>query len=255
MSDDFDGSSPRQQDASGDQQSGDASGSDPPGALTRDSTAGNQDRTPTYRADDGSVTEAGFIESIPWQAAIAVGIAIFLIGMLTQFALLSIDKELQEGEGSLFEESDDQISVVNVVAWWHYNAHFVDIQAETDEGAVSGNLFTATYPDEGEDHMKIPSYVYRLVPIVFLVAGGYLYTRRVSNGRRMGYSPAVIGATILSGYLIAAFLGAFIFREQITILFTEVSVSPTLSGSILWAGIVYPAMFGGLGGFLTDLDL
>ena len=105
-----------------------------------------------------------------------------------------------------------------------YNAHFVDTEIPALVGGTqSMNLILQS--DGGS-----LTWLFVLPPVLLLAAG-------VVAGVIGGATDAVEGARS----------GAFLFRYSVG----EGNVTPTLVTAVLLAGVVYPAIFGALGGAVS----
>jgi hypothetical protein len=83
-------------------------------------------------------------------------------------------------------------------------------------------------------------YLILVAPILLVVAGALVARWSASDTRRQGL---VDGATVAIGYLV--FVAVFATLVQ------HANVRPRLLRSVVIAGVVYPVVFGGLGGFLA----
>lgn len=121
---------------------------------------------------------------------------------------------------------------VEFAGWLYYNAQFVNVEfGET--GLVVNYLRTGW-------GAAVPALVYHLVPAVVLLAAGFLLASAVgASGAAEG---AATGASIVVGTVLLAVLG--------TVLFATGGGAPDLRVGILLAGILYPAVFGAIGGAL-----
>ena len=81
-------------------------------------------------------------------------------------------------------------------------------------------------------------------PLVRLVSGAAIAWWASADGAGAG---AVAGGSIVLGYLVLAVAGAFLVRYT----FQESFVGPVTAHAILLAGIVYPVVFGAIGGALA----
>lgn len=85
-----------------------------------------------------------------------------------------------------------------------------------------------------------------IVPLVILVAGGYLVASR--TGRGNGF---VNGASVVVGYL-ALTLVAYAYLIFLASGRTGMTIDLDVLLQILFTGVLYPAVFGGIGGILAD---
>jgi hypothetical protein len=199
------------------------------------------------RVDDRSI-----VERIPWKQALLFGVAAFVLGFALQFALLEVDGAMNDTTETTGETSDieGEPSDMTVRGWWYFSAQFVDIEGETVFGSMSFDYFDEVYDGTPSEPM-LPAFVYRLVPVVALLVAGFTMTRRVLAEQTSSISPSAIGATIVVGYLLAVVVATFLFSWSTTADGTSVSYGIPLVDAALFAGLVYPGIFGALGGYLA----
>lgn len=181
----------------------------------------------------------GLIRNVSIRVGLNLGIAAYLLGYATTYALLFI-----EAGGSL----DDYLSpnsefVLEPVGWVFYGAHNVRLSA-TNLG-TSQNVNYLLNAHDALD-MAIPTLVYYAVPVVVLVLAGYLAANRVDA--RTVTVGILAGASIVFGYLIMAYLGAY-FLE--VIVRRSRYVKPDIRTTILLIGLAYPIVFGAIGGAIA----
>jgi hypothetical protein len=82
-----------------------------------------------------------------------------------------------------------------------------------------------------------------LIPVAVLVATGYVLATEV-NAQEIT-DGAVAGATLSLGTTVLAVVGTFLFNEQ------SLSISPVLIDSVLLVGVVFPVVFGAIGGAIS----
>jgi hypothetical protein len=93
-----------------------------------------------------------------------------------------------------------------------------------------------------------PAALYYVAPVLALVLAGYLTVTVVDARLESVGSAAIAGATVALGATVAAILGGFLFEITVTWFGAEASAAPSLLPAVLLVGIVYPVVFGGLGG-------
>ena len=166
------------------------------------------------------------------------GIASFVIGYLLIYLWRArdIEQAIEPMETVLAIFQAEPIGSWRVVGWLFYSGHFIDIRISARMGPVE----TTVYIDlisEGSGNLEL---LYLFPPILLLVSGflivSYLDIDRVVDG-------ATLGASITVGYLIAIALGLLLFAYGDT--------RPDPVPALIIAGIIYPAVFGGLGGVVA----
>ncbi|PSQ43468.1 hypothetical protein BRD17_06060 [Halobacteriales archaeon SW_7_68_16] len=167
-----------------------------------------------------------------------LGVASFVVGYLVTMGIVVAT-----------EESTDQL--MEVVGWVYYNAQFASVEVTT-AGASGGqetfNYVTGSGGSAAASAINAPSIVYHLVPIVSLVLFGLvlapLFVVVVLSGQ-LGEFVAL--ASIVAGVLPLAVVGTFLFSAGGQ-LFT---IEPVLIESLVFVGLVYPVVFGAIGGAIA----
>jgi hypothetical protein len=177
------------------------------------------------------------------------GAAAFVVNYLVTF-LLWTQTTLPDPE--TFDQAIDRAfvqSVRDTVPSWKaagltlYNAHFVDLTYSTPSGSSSVNLIDAA----GGGLVTFALFV----PPLFLLLAGFaaVYVGDVTADLP---NAVAAGALVLVGYLLFALVGALLFGHTETVEFFGFSGQYTLSipllTTVVLLGVVYPVVFGGLGG-------
>ncbi|WP_336325786.1 hypothetical protein [Halovenus sp. HT40] len=165
-----------------------------------------------------------------------VGVGAWIIGYALLFLVVSPD--IQDSFIQQFIEAvEGEPATYQMVGWVFYNAHFVDtvIVNVPVLGDQTANAIG------GEDGF---SQLLSLVPVGLLVAAGLglVRSQAVSDVR----DGLLVGATVLPGYLLLSALGLVLFEVAIG----SATGRPAQVEAIVLAGIVYPLVFGSLGGAL-----
>ncbi|TKX61091.1 transporter [Halorubrum sp. ASP1] len=190
-------------------------------------------------ASTGGTSATGGEQSLARGAVFGAvaGAVAYVLGYLVTYVTQS--GRVEEGLSGINFFADlfggETISVWRGVGWVFYNAHFVDVEVPSLIGAAQSVSFIAE-SDGGF------TYLYVVPPLLLLVSG-------VAIARAAGAATPVggarFGALATAGYLPLALIGAFLFRYAVG---DGGSVAPTLVTAVLLAGIVYPALFGAVGG-------
>ena len=132
-----------------------------------------------------------------------------------------------------------------VAGWFFYNAHHVPL-------AESLSAFGETMTASGYDLLDMDStseyldFLYVIPPLILFIFG---VLAAASEGKTRSISLAFVnGASIVVGYLIAVIIGLVIFAESITTMGVTGTLRPDIIQSLIIAGVVYPVIFGGIGG-------
>lgn len=117
-----------------------------------------------------------------------------------------------------------------IIGWLYYSAHFVESRV-----AVGPMTTYVDFVVQGEVNLEV---LYVVPPLLLLVAG-YLVARRTGNSETVA-NGAQAGVLVMIGYLVLVLVGVFAFQVS--------GSGPDLVPALLLAGIVYPLVFGGIGG-------
>ncbi|WP_252697935.1 transporter permease [Natronosalvus vescus] len=204
-------------------------------------------RRPAGQSNAGQ--ERSFLDDVPWKRALLFGIGAFVVGMVLFTGLIfvegAIGDDLSEDPSDETAE-DDEPGVATLVGWLYFGGQFVDIEMSWALGTESMNLLDETSAD-----LTIPTVVYYLVPVLVLIAAGY---KLASQTLAEGSTPeegAKIGATIAAGYMVAVVFATQIFTWSIQDGSTTGSVNVAFTEAILISGLMYPLLFGAIGGYLV----
>ena len=163
--------------------------------------------------------------------AIAGAIA-WLLGYVFTYAIAGT--QLRESAlHAIIEITEGESAAYELVGWVFFNAHFVDIVYTGIARALP-----ASYVG-GEEGFTLLLYV---IPPALLFAAGLAIARfHGVTGPNRG---ALTGVLVVPGYFVLCIVGAFVFRVSAL----GATGEPELLTAAILAGIVYPAVFGGLGG-------
>lgn len=173
---------------------------------------------------------------LPLKQGAVYGALSFVVGYLITAVVIVI------GETEEFTED-----MLETTGWIYYNAQFADIETTVDGGELGALAETSfnTLTDDQIFGLDVPSVVYHLIPVAVLVATGYVLATEV-NAQEIT-DGAVAGATLSLGTTVLAVVGTFLF----TINEQSLSISPVLIDSVLLVGVVFPVVFGAIGGAIS----
>ncbi len=175
------------------------------------------------------------LQDVPLVQGSVVGFLTWVLGYL--FTYLIASSEIRDSQLSRFLEFlGEDPATFEMVGWVFYNAHFVDV---VFEGVP---FFGAESFLGGEEGFTM--LLYAIPPLVLIGAG--LAIGRYGGARDVS-AGAVAGLTVVPGYLLLSIAGVFLF--EITL--GDASGAPDLVAGIFLAGLVFPALFGALGGVLA----
>jgi hypothetical protein len=174
-------------------------------------------------------------EGRPYLESVGVGVGAWIISYVFTYLLVATDIE-SSPLNQLIEFFGGESATHELVGWVFYNAHFVDI-SYTGIGLLSppgsfigGDGFTPLL------HVIPPALLF----IAGLALGRYAGVTELDQG-------AITGALVVPGYLLASLIGVFVFTVDIG----DASGAPEFASAVLIAGVVYPVVFGALGGVIA----
>lgn len=151
----------------------------------------------------------------------------------------------------LFDQVLDGISsemseVLAYVGWIFSGGQFVEITGGTD-GSV--NYLDLVYGDSLYETPVMPKIVFYIVPIVVLLWFGSKLAKRSAQGSTNPQAGAVAGASVAFGYAVVTLIcSASIFKLS----GIGGTAGPKLGSAVIIMGIIYPAVVGGVGGYLVS---
>jgi len=173
----------------------------------------------------------------------AFGARSFVVGYLLTFVIASIAVD-----GSLGGEAPDW----KAAGWYFYNGHFVDLTQSVNfagfGGSEAGSLIAAS-------DQALVQLLYVVAPIALLI-GGFLLAKNLGVTADTTEA-AKAGALVIVSYLLLAIVGVFLtsYTASGSVLGVEASqtIEPKLAPAVILAGIVYPLVFGTIGGAAASL--
>jgi len=187
--------------------------------------------------------QQGITDKLPLKGGAIFGATSFLVGYVITLIVVAIT------------EADDLTDdLIQGAGWIYYNAQFADIELSVtaDNPGFGALIDETTFNYVTDDQifgqsfsLETPAIVYHLLPILALVLFGFLLASYV--GARTTQDGAIAGATLAVGVLPLAILGSFLFVIEED----GVQLAPVLSDSIILVGILFPLVFGAIGGALS----
>ena len=171
----------------------------------------------------------------------ASGTIAYVLGYLVVYVTQRSDVEEQLSTFNVITDlfGGDPIPAWQAVGWLFYNAHFVDTEIPGFGGSRVENFIASS--DDGTLTLLY------LVPPLLLLAAGFA-TAYLAEVDEPGVG-APVGALVTVAYLPLAVAGAFVFAYTIG----DGTIAPDVVTAVLLAGVVYPAVFGGVGGALAGV--
>lgn len=126
------------------------------------------------------------------------------------------------------------------VAWLYFNAHFVSANLTGFPGGPR------TFNLVAQSDSGTAPILYVIPPVVLLVVGfAATYLANVTGPRES----LLTGVSTVGGYLLLSVVMALVATHAFG---GGVSIDVTLVTAVILAGVVYPAVFGGIGGALAS---
>lgn len=169
-----------------------------------------------------------------------MGAVAYVLGYLLTFLVVSAS-----GSGS---SGDSPVPGWKLIGWYFYNGHFVNLDVSGQLGGLATSDLSSLVAASDSATVQL---VY-VVPVVALLVAAVLLYRQVGPLAE-ARDAAIAGALVVVGYLPLAVVGALVtaYTGSISIFGFEVgsvTIQPQLLPAVLLAGLVYPLVFGALGG-------
>lgn len=202
--------------------------------------------------DVGGYGPGELVQRLPVWAGAVSGVVTHVAGLLMTFLLLVVDPEFEFGASRIV-----RVGTVDETGWLFFGAHFARIEQTVPFGVGGAEGGTERLDILAETTLWFPAVAVHAVPVVVLIAGGFVLV----SGRELWESTlkahALAGATVTAGYFPLAAVGVFVFEtrlqmEDATVGGTEFVIAPELSSTLLLVGLVYPLLFGAVGGLLAS---
>lgn len=175
------------------------------------------------------------IDNRPFVESAAAGLAAWFFGYVFTYLIIATDIE-SSPLNRLIEFFEGESATYELVGWVFYNAHLVDV-------SYSG-LGPLSPPGSFIGGDGFAPFLYVVPPALLIVAG--LAVGRYTGATELN-DGAIAGALITPGYLVLAVLGAFVFTVEVG----GASGAPDLVPAVLIAGVIYPVVFGAIGGAIA----
>ncbi len=190
-------------------------------------------------------TDKGIADRLPLKKGAVFGAASFLVSYIITLVVVAAA-----------EANDLTDNLIEGAGWIYYNAQLADVEisiTESDDDLGFGALFDGTTINYVTDNqvfgegftLEMPSVVYHLIPILSLVLFGFLLARYV--GVQTTQDGALAGGTIILGSVPLTLIGVFLFSVEED----GSELSPVLSDSVLFVGVLFPLIFGAIGGAIS----
>ena len=165
---------------------------------------------------------------------LAGGIAAWVVGYLVVYLLNASEIENSLGSGVLEALTNENVTW-KLVGWLFYNAHNVTIKTPGFFGQSAQNFVA------GSEEAALTA-LFVLPPVLLLAAGVVVAWNTAADPT----SAARNGAAVVLGYLPLSIAGAVLFAVSVG----DATAGPDLVTAVLLAGLVYPLVFGAVGGLI-----
>lgn len=175
-----------------------------------------------------------------------------LIAAVSVFAIVAtlamVDPGGSQSEDDTNIQLEEEPGWLDKRGWLFFSTHFVETTADVTTDAGQQVSQSVDLLEEADN--SIPSVVYRLVPVGVLTVFGYLYTLRNVEATATLQDGARTGALLVAGYLPAIVAGVLLFSHRTDYQTGSVTYEIPFSPAVPIAGVIYPLLFGALGGYL-----
>lgn len=184
-------------------------------------------------------SSATSLRRVPWVISTIIGLGTWILGYAFTYLIVAPDIRgsfLQQ----IIEAFNGNPATYEMVGWVFFNAHFVDTVFQ-NVPLIGGQTTSFIGGDDG-----FTTLVY-VIPVGLLVAAGMGIARyQAADTLNRG---ALLGITVLPGYLIGVLGSLFLFEVTIG----GVTGAPAMLPGIVVAGLIYPLVLAGAGGGFAGL--
>ena len=193
----------------------------------------------------------GLTSRIPWKIALVAGIIAFVVVFGLVAVLIEVELMLEDDDIAVEDDEADvgeEPGFITERGWAFFSAHFVDVEgtAQTVFGDVD---VTLDILDEWLE--SLPALLFYLVPILGLIAAGFAVVRREIASVQSEQDSVLFGASIVTGYLPLVLLGILLFTWEVDDGEAMLSYEVQFLEGLLLAGILFPLIFGAIGGYMA----
>jgi len=179
----------------------------------------------------------------PLKEGAIFGLGSFVVGYVLTLIVVAVG-----------ESGDWSEDLIESAGWIYYNAQFADLTVAADAGGASRStsfnyLTDDTLFGNSVESLDVPIIIYHLLPIIVLIGAGFALARYVDA--REASDGAVAGGTLALGTVVPALLGTILFSVEEGFFVGSVEVSPALVDGLLFVGILFPVVFGAIGGVIS----
>lgn len=195
----------------------------------------------------------GGVDATTVATGAVAGAVAFLVGYGITYAIRGSEvlQQFQQGFAggagtTMSQLGIDPPSTMSLVGWVFYVGHNSNIEISVSAAGQSQTMSV------GGSFSADP--ILMIAPAVLLILAGFAVAY-VSDVSPRGYGLSLAGATVTAGYGVLAIVGVFLFSWSVSVsqgfVSADMTVRPALMTSILLVGLLYPAIFGGIGGTIA----
>lgn len=189
------------------------------------------------------------LSDVSFEKAVIVGLLAAVVVYGLAAALAEADPGLGDDDGESIELQEEP-SWVDSRGWLFFSTHFVETKIDATSTGNRGFTTTADLLEQEND--AYPTVLYRAIPPAVLVLAGFGLASRYLDRRATAQDGARVGALVAAGYLPATFAGVLLFSFQTQYQAFSLTYAVPMGSAVLLAGVVYPVIFGAIGGYLTQ---
>lgn len=193
------------------------------------------------------------VSHIPWKKAVTIGLISGIIVFAIIFSFVLIEEAFYDEpfEDDVIGEEEPTMPYWSDRIFMFFSAHFVETH---ESGEFRDMEFSNSFNLIEHTTETIPEPLYYLVPILVLIYSGYYFVDRHDDFVESNVSHFFAGSSIGVGYAVIVFAFLLISPTELEAYEYASTVQVRFISGILVAGILYPAIFGGIGGYISYLN-
>lgn len=187
--------------------------------------------------------------SLPLVQGAVYGAVTYVLNFAVVFGLFAY--EMSERSADL---TTSQVELHQLAGWVFYGGHRVKLESPFDAEAF--NYLERVYTNVAST--TVPKLAFYAVPVVGLLLAGRALASKVAGPQAADEDRVKAGATVAVGYAALAIVGAAtVFSVDVSTLSFGVAqtggaIKPKLQSAVIFMGVAYPVIAGGIGGYFAD---
>jgi hypothetical protein len=212
-------------------------------------TRENGGRNPANQQSTRGQRATGSDFSLPIVEGAVYGALAYAVNFAVVFGLFVY--EMDERGANL---ANSQTELYELAGWVFYGGHRVEMTSPFASESV--NYLEQMY--SGSVSTTVPKLAFYAIPALGLLLAGRAVASRVTSRRATDADKVKAGATVALGYAALAVAGAAtVFSVDVSAFGASLaqasgSIKPEMQSAVIFMGIAYPIVAGGLGGYLAD---